>query len=459
MHMHELYDNQGRTERAVLVGLKLARHDDEIWQMAFTELKGLVETAGAEVVTELIQNRDLPDPATYIGKGKLAELNAVIGELNIDVVVFDSELSPKHVRNLENALSCRVLDRTQVILDIFAMRAKTREGKLQVELAQLHYLMPRLTGQGAAMSRLGGGIGTRGPGETKLETDRRHIRGRILELSRQLDEVRKHRDLHKKRRKKQEIPVIAFVGYTNAGKSTLMKAIVERYGNGNREVAEGRNRLFDTLDTTTRQVQLPDGKTAIFSDTVGFIQQLPHSLIRAFRSTLEETAEADLIVHVVDASHPGFDVQMATVYDVLQELKVLDRPILTVFNKIDLVPGAWIGNDPNSTETVRVSATLGDGLDTLMEKANDLAGVRHLLVTVEVPYKEAALTAQVHREGRIFEEEHRESGTYLKAEVPQRLADELSVYFLQEAEEVVPPKEVKKLYFDFTTPESDDVLH
>lgn len=457
--MHEVYENQGRTERAVLVGLKLSRHDEEIWQMAFTELRGLVETAGAEVVTEVVQGRDLPDAATYIGKGKLAELNAVIDELGIDLVVFDAELSPKHVRNLENALPCRVLDRTQIILDIFAMRAKTREGKLQVELAQLHYLLPRLTGRGVEMSRLGGGIGTRGPGETKLETDRRHIRGRVLELSRQLEEVRKHRDLHKKRRKKQEIPVIAFVGYTNAGKSTLMKAIVERHGTGNREVAEGRNRLFDTLDTTTRQVQLPDGKTAIFSDTVGFIQQLPHSLVRAFRSTLEETAEADLIVHVVDASHPGFDVQMATVYDVLQELHVLDRPILTVFNKIDLVPGAWIGNDPNSTATVRVSATLGDGLDVLMEKANELAGVKHLLVKVEVPYREAALVAQVHREGRIFEEEHRESGTYLLAEVPARLADELRSFYLQEAEEVLPPKEAKKMFFDFTSSEADDILH
>lgn len=457
--MHEIHDNQGRPERAVLVGLKLSRHDEEIWKMAFAELYGLVETAGAEVVTEVLQNRDLPDSATYIGKGKLAELKAIIEELQIDLVVFDSELSPKHVRNLENALPCRVLDRTQIILDIFAMRAKTREGKLQVELAQLHYLMPRLAGQGAAMSRLGGGIGTRGPGETKLETDRRHIRGRVLELTRQLNEVSKHRDLHKKRRKKQEIPVIAFVGYTNAGKSTLMKAIVERYGTGNREVAEGRNRLFDTLDTTTRQVQLPDGKTAIFSDTVGFIQQLPHSLVRAFRSTLEETAEADLIVHVVDASHKDFDVQMATVYDVLQELRVLDRPILTVFNKIDLVPGEWIGNDPTSTATVRVSATQGDGLEVLMEKANELAGVRHLLVTVELPYREAAIMAQVHREGRIHEEEHRENGTYLKAEVPQKLLDELRPYFLSEAEEILPPKETKKIYFDFTTPQSDDIVH
>jgi GTPase len=449
--MHELHEQSSRPERAVLVGLRLSRHNEEVWTMAFEELKGLVETAGAEVITEVTQVRDLPDSTSYVGKGKLAELQAIVSELEIDVVVFDAELSPKHVRNLEYALPCRVLDRTQVILDIFAMRARTREGKLQVELAQLHYLLPRLTGRGAEMSRLGGGIGTRGPGETKLETDRRHIRGRLLELSRQLEEVRKHRVLHRQRRKKQEVPVVAFVGYTNAGKSTLMRAIVERWGSGSKEVAEGRNRLFDTLDTTTRQVKLPDGKTAIFSDTVGFIQQLPHSLVKAFRSTLEETAEADLIVHVVDAAHAGMDVQMKTVYQVLSDLKVLDRPILTVFNKMDLVPGMWIGNDPDSTATIRVSAAKGDGLADMMEKIDDLAGERHLLVKAVLPYKESGLVARVHREGRLFEEEHREDGTYLRAEVPSRLVDELEPFLLGEAVEVLPTrKEHKKIFFDMT---------
>lgn len=456
--MHTIQENQDRQERAVLVGLKLAKQQDEIWQMAFAELRGLVETAGAEVVTEVVQSRELPDSTSYIGKGKLAELKAIVEELEIDLVVFDSELSPKHVRNLEYILPCRVLDRTQIILDIFAMRAKTREGKLQVELAQLHYLLPRLTGRGAEMSRLGGGIGTRGPGETKLETDRRHIRGRVLELSRQLDEVRKHRELHRQRRKKQEVPVVAFVGYTNAGKSTLMKAIVERHGTGSREVSEGRNRLFDTLDTTTRQVQLPNGQTAIFSDTVGFIQQLPHALVKAFRSTLEETAEADMIVHVVDAAHEGFDVQMATVYAVLGELKVLDRPILTVFNKIDQVPGTWLGNDPNSTDTVRVSALKGDGLETMMEKVDKLVGQRQKIVRVLVPYREGALTARLHSDARILEEEHQEQGTYLKVEVPERLAEELRNFWLEEPREIIAQKEPKqKIFFDLT--ESDSTLH
>jgi len=354
---------------------------------------------------------------------------------------------------LENALHpCRVLDRTQIILDIFAMRANTREGKLQVELAQLNYLLPRLAGSavGAGLSRLGGGIGTRGPGETKLETDRRHIRGRLLELTRHLEEVRKHRHLHRRSRKKHEVPVIAFVGYTNAGKSTLMRAIVERYGTGSKEVSEGRDRLFDTLDTTTRQVRLPDGKSSIFSDTVGFIQQLPHALVRAFRSTLEETAEADLIVHVVDASHPNYDVQMDTVYHVLQELKVLDRPILTVFNKIDRVPGTWFGNDPNSTATIRVSALNGDGVADMMEKVDDLVGVRSLIIKAVVPYQESALVARIHREARVFEEEHRENGTYLRAEVPQRLADELRPYLEEEAREQKPPKPAQKIVFDVT---------
>ncbi|MCX7568738.1 GTPase HflX [Tumebacillus sp. DT12] len=451
--MHEIQEQANRRERAVLVGLKLARDEEEIWAMAFEELQGLVETAGAEVVTHVTQNRQLPDSSTYVGRGKLEELKAIIEELDIDLVVFDSELSPKHVRNLENALRpCRVLDRTQIILDIFAMRANTREGKLQVELAQLNYLLPRLAGSGlgAGLSRLGGGIGTRGPGETKLETDRRHIRGRLLELTRHLEEVRKHRHLHRRSRKKHEVPVIAFVGYTNAGKSTLMRAIVERYGTGSKEVSEGRDRLFDTLDTTTRQVRLPDGKTSIFSDTVGFIQQLPHALVRAFRSTLEETAEADLIVHVVDASHPNFDVQMDTVYHVLQELQVLDRPILTVFNKIDRVPGTWFGNDPNSTATIRVSALNGDGVADMMEKVDDLVGVRSLIIKAVVPYQESALVARLHREARVFEEEHRESGTYLRAEVPQRLADELRPYLEEEAREQKPPKPAQKIVFDVT---------
>lgn len=451
--MHEINEQQNRTERAVLVGLRLNKQEDEIWAMAFEELRGLVETAGADVIAEVVQNRGLPDAATYIGSGKLAELCAVIEELGADLVVFDAELSPKHVRNLEAALPCRVLDRTQIILDIFALRARTREGKLQVELAQLNYLLPRLTGRGVSMSRLGGGVGTRGPGETKLETDRRYIHRRLVELGRQLDEVRKHRDLHRQRRKKQEVPVIAFVGYTNAGKSTLMRKIVERYGTGSKEVAEGRNRLFDTLDTTTRQVQLPDGKTAIFSDTVGFIQQLPHSLVKAFRSTLEETAEADLIVHVVDASHPNCDVQMETVYQVLAQLDVLNRPVLTAFNKIDLVPGTWIGNDPNATETIRLSALQGDGVHDMMEKIDDLVGVRHLIVQAEVPYKESALVAKVYREGRLFQEEHRELGTFLHAEVPQWLAEELRTHLIGEPQAVKVSKQAKRsdqMIFDMT---------
>lgn len=448
--MHEITETQDRQERAVLVGLRLNRQDESIWEMAFEELYGLVETAGAEVITEVRQARENPDSATYIGKGKLAELKALVDELEIDVVVFDSELSPKHVRNLENALPCRVLDRTQVILDIFAMRARTREGKLQVELAQLHYLMPRLTGKGISLSRLGGGIGTRGPGETKLETDRRHIRGRVLELTRSLNEVRKHRELHRQRREKRDVPVVAFVGYTNAGKSTLMRAVVERHGTGSKDVAEGRNRLFDTLDTTARQVQMPDGKTTIFSDTVGFIQQLPHSLIRAFRSTLEETAEADLIVHVVDASHPNFDVQMETVYEVLGQLQVLDRPILTVFNKIDKVPGMWLANDPHSTATIRVSALNGDGLDAMMEKAAELIGNRHLKVQAVIPYNQGGLVARIHREGRVFAEEHREEGTYIEAEIPQMLAELVTPYLLTDVKEQTPPKEFKKMYFDVT---------
>jgi GTP-binding protein HflX len=419
---------QIREEKAILVGVKLPTYQNHAWEMSFAELHGLVETAGAKVVSEIIQIRDVPDPATYIGKGKVEELARICAELEIELAVFDQELSPAQVRNLERVLPCKVLDRTQIILDIFAGRARSREGKLQVELAQLTYLLPRLTGKGKALSRLGGGIGTRGPGETKLETDRRRIRRRIADLRREIAEVRRHRQLHRIRRKKADVPVVALVGYTNAGKSTLLRAIVERYGLEAGHVAEGKNRLFDTLDPTARRIRLPSSVNVIFTDTVGFIQFLPHTLIDAFHATLEETVDADLLVHVVDASQSHHDLQMNTVYQVLQELNVLDKPIVTVYNKIDQVREFWMENDAMAVETVRVSATRGQGIDRLMsviEKRLQRSAVR---VRILLPYECGSLLNRIHTEGNVLRETFREDGISIEANVNPALASVLDLF-------------------------------
>ncbi|MFC4766409.1 GTPase HflX [Effusibacillus consociatus] len=421
-------DTEISKERALLVGLHIGKQSSVVWQMAFDELAGLVETAGAEVVSTIKQSRDVPEPATYIGKGKLQELTALVRELEANLVVFDSELSPAQVRNLEQILPCKVLDRTQVILDIFAGRAQTKEGKLQVELAQLSYLLPRLTGKGIELSRLGGGIGTRGPGETKLEADRRRIRDRISDLKRELREVRRHREVQRQQRKKRDIPVIALVGYTNAGKSSLLRAIVERVGSGSKDVAEGKNRLFDTLDPTARRTMLPDGRTAIFTDTVGFIQQLPHQLVDAFRATLEETVESDLLLHVVDASHPAYDVQMQTVYDVLDELGVKNKPIITVFNKIDIVSNKLLADDPQANHTVRLSAKTGEGIPGLIRLISEWSNRSAVTMQVLMPYNEGPFVARLHAECKIYHQEFLEEGILLKLDAKPEFVDRLTRY-------------------------------
>ncbi|BCJ85720.1 GTPase HflX [Effusibacillus dendaii] len=412
-------------EKAILVGLHTDRTDTRIWKLAFEELTGLVETAGARVVASLVQNRSEADPATYIGKGKLQELTALAEELEADIIVFDSELTPVHVRNLENCLPCKVLDRTQIILDIFAERAKTKEGKLQVELAQLSYLMPRLSGKGKAMSRLGGGIGTRGPGETKLEIDRRRIRGKIADLKTELREVRLHRSTQRQRRKKQQVPVIALVGYTNAGKSTILHALTERFGAGSQTTAEGQNRLFDTLDPTARKIGLPQGGTVIVTDTVGFIQQLPHHLIDSFRATLEETNEADVLLHIVDASHPAHDIQMDTVYQVLNELHVLDKPIITVFNKMDYLNGEFLPDDPKALYTVKMSALNGNGLPQLMQAIDSCINTKSQHMSVILPYDEGSLTSALHERCKVYQQRFLENGIYLDLDAVPELAKQL----------------------------------
>lgn len=424
--MHELYETN--PEKAVIVGIQMDRESETSWRMAFEELAGLVETAGAAVIATVVQSRDVPDAASYIGKGKLQELLAIVQETSADLVVFDRELSPAQVRNLERVLPCKVIDRTQVILDIFAGRAQTKEGKLQVELAQLSYLLPRLTGRGTELSRLGGGIGTRGPGESKLEMDRRRIRDRISDMKRELREVRKHREIQRRQRKKRDIPVLALVGYTNVGKSTLLKAIVQQYGIGVQAVHEGRNRLFDTLDPTARKIELEDGKTAIVTDTVGFIQQLPHQLIDAFRATLEETMEADMLFHVVDASHPGHELQMRTVYQVLEELGARDKTVVTVYNKLDLLEDHLFPDDLNAETTFRLSASTGMGIHELMTWSTEWLNRSKVRLRILLPYEQGQLLSRLHKECRVYEQEYMETGVRLELDAPAPFYEWLAEY-------------------------------
>ncbi|WP_097160557.1 GTPase HflX [Bacillus oleivorans] len=332
--------------------------EDERFQYLMEELGSLAHTANAEVVMVVVQKRDRIDNATYIGKGKVAELQALEEEFEPSLFIFNDELSPSQVRNLGRELNAKIIDRTQLILDIFARRAQSREGKLQVELAQLEYLLPRLGGQGAQLSRLGGGIGTRGPGETKLETDRRHINRRIDELKRQLEQVRKHRERYRDRRKKNNVFQISLVGYTNAGKSTIFNRLTDE------ETLE-ENLLFATLDPTTRKLRLPSGFQALLTDTVGFIQHLPTTLVAAFRSTLEEVKEADLLIHVVDSSHPDYDQHERTVRSLLEKLEASTIPEIVVYNKKDASPANFVRL--STQNSLHISALKAEDLDLLLQ--------------------------------------------------------------------------------------------
>ena len=349
---------KNETEKVILVGVSLSDQDDT--KESLEELKDLVSTAGAETVGMVIQNREQQHPGTYVGKGKIEELKSMIWELRATGIVCDDELSPAQMKNLQDELDVKVMDRTLIILDIFAARASTSEGKIQVELAQLKYQQTRLAGFGKAMSRLGGGIGTRGPGEKKLEMDRRLIKSRIAQLNRELKDVKKHREVTREQRSRSHIPVAAIVGYTNAGKSTLLNTLT-----GAGILAE--DKLFATLDPTTRDLKLPSGQEILMTDTVGFIRKLPHHLIEAFRSTLEEARYADIILHVVDASNPQMDEQMHTVYETLQNLGVKDKPVITVFNKIDRMEDIWVPRDLHADYYVKISARTGEGITEFLQ--------------------------------------------------------------------------------------------
>ncbi|WP_102346856.1 GTPase HflX [Bacillus sp. Marseille-P3661] len=390
--------SQNTEERALLVGCQLPYMDEERFLYSMDELASLTKTANGEVMLTLSQKRNQVHSATYIGKGKLEEMSKLEEELDIDVIIFNDELSPSQNRNLSAKFKARVIDRTQLILDIFASRAKSKEGKLQVELAQYQYLLPRIGGQGIALSRLGGGIGTRGPGETQLESDRRHIRRRIDEIKAQLQTIVEHRNRYRERRKKNQTFQISLVGYTNAGKSTIFNRLTE-------ETSFEENLLFATLDPMTRKLLLPCGLTTLLTDTVGFIEDLPTSLIAAFRSTLEEVREADLILHVVDASNPDYFNHEKTVYRILEDLDIQEIPILTVYNKRDLVSNHFV---PSSNEMVLISAyeknDLADLLNRIEKKVIEQMEYYHFFI----PGQDGRILAQLKSETILVEQHYNE---------------------------------------------------
>ena len=399
-------------ERVFLVAVQLPDRPEV--EPLLRELGELAETAGGEVVGTLVQPKDRIDPGTYLGSGKIEELRELIYETNADTVITDDELSPAQQKNLERALDVKVLDRTGVILDIFAAHARTSEGKLQVELAQLRYNLSRLSGQGTALSRLGGGIGTRGPGEKKLEQDRRAVRNRIGQLRRELEDVVTHRELNRKERQKKGIPVAAIVGYTNAGKSTLLNTLTDAG-----ILAE--DKLFATLDTTTRQLEMPGKQQILLTDTVGFIRKLPTELIRAFRSTLEEAAYADYLIHVVDASDPEWETYRKTVYETLDLLEIREKPVLTVFNKMDLVEGETHFLDDRAEKIVKISAKRGQGLDLLQEALGELLRGGRKKLEMTIPFDQMSLIAEIRKKGELQVEDYRAEGVYVEAYVPAEL--------------------------------------
>ncbi|MDO5349757.1 MAG: GTPase HflX [Lachnospiraceae bacterium] len=410
--MAELFENKEIEERVILIGVSTREGDDT--ESSLAELAELVKTAGAKTIGMVIQNREAVHPGTYLGKGKIDEVKWQIWETEATGVVCDDELSPAQLRNLEEALDTKVMDRTMVILDIFASRASTREGKIQVELAQLRFRAARLVGMRNSLSRLGGGIGTRGPGETKLEVDRRLIHQRIGQLKAELEDVKRHREVARQQRTRNQVPVAAIVGYTNAGKSTLLNKLTDAG-----ILAE--DKLFATLDPTTRNLKLPGGQQILLTDTVGFIRKLPHHLIEAFKSTLEEAKYSDIILHVVDCSNPWMEMQMYVVYDTLKQLEVQDKVIVTVFNKIDQLPQDVILRDFTSDYQVKISARTGEGLDQLEEVLESILRSQRVYLEKTFSYGDAGRIQTIRRSGQLLSEEYTENGIAVKAYVPAEL--------------------------------------
>ena len=415
MELHEI--QQDAPERVLLVSVDTGEFDAEV---SLAELAELVATAGGQVVGIATQKKESPDKATCLGSGRAEEIALQCEAEDIDLVVMDRELSPTQLRNLEEIFPCRLIDRTMLILDIFAGRARSAEGRLQVELAQLQYMLPRLTGQGAALSRQGGGIGTRGPGETKLESDKRHIRRRLGAIREQLEKVESQRKLRRERRRKDGIPTVALVGYTNAGKSTLLNHLTDAG-----VLAE--DKLFATLDPTARALRLPDGREVMLVDTVGFVRRLPHQLVRAFHSTLEEAVDADVILNICDASSEHADEHLQVTGDLLAELGCGDTPVLRVMNKCDLAPE--IGDSPNH---IRISALSGDGVDALLEAVAAALPPDRKKVKLLLPFSKGALAEQCRRDGQVEYEEYVPEGLSMTVILGARLLAETAEYVIEE---------------------------
>ena len=415
----EFYENDSRPERALLIELDTGEFDVEA---SLSELYELTRSAGAEPFGAMTQKRPAPDAATCVGSGMIEEVAEHCRSFEIDLLIFDCELSPTQIRNIESLTQVRAIDRTMLILDIFASRAKSKEGKLQVELAQLQYMLPRLTGKGTALSRLGGGIGTRGPGESKLETDRRHIRRRIESLKEQLRDVEKHREQINRRRRKNGTITVALVGYTNAGKSTLMNALTQAG-----VLAE--DKLFATLDPTARALKLPNGATVMLIDTVGFVRRLPHHLIEAFRSTLEQAADADIILNICDASSPEAQTHLEVTRSLLIQLGCRDRPVIPVLNKCDLVPA--LGSLPMIGNAVRISAATGAGIDRLLEAVERNLPAKTAEVSLLLPFSQSGLAARVRKDGVLLSEEYTADGLKLTARINAELLDLVRDYVVE----------------------------
>jgi len=421
--MMEMEFDKPKKERAVLVGLRCHSFgmDDNADEETLAELAALVETAGAETVAMTLQTRPAPDARTFIGEGKAQEVKELAEANEADLIIFDNELSPSQMRVLEEMTDKTVLDRSALILDIFAQRARTGEGKLQVELAQYQYILPRLAGLGHAMSRLGGGIGTRGPGESKLESDRRHIRRRIDKLREDLEQVRQVRAVQRRQRKKTELPLVAIVGYTNAGKSTLLNLLTDAG-------IEANDRLFDTLDPTTRKKRISDTQEILLSDTVGFIRKLPHHLVSAFKATLEELAYADLLLHVVDVSDPNWEIHAATVDKVIEQLGAQEIPRVMVYNKADKCDEL-----PAARDGVLFSAKTGEGTEALLAAIEKALGRGKHEMHLCIPYSDGAALDVLHREGQVKSIEYGESGTLVTVIVDDKLCGQMQKYRVEEA--------------------------
>ncbi|MCX7714570.1 MAG: GTPase HflX [Clostridia bacterium] len=424
----DIKSNEQRSERVILAGVHTGRLDKlaDTTDESMHELEELAKTAGAEVILHVVQNKSELDPATYMGEGKLAEIKLAISDFKADAVIFDDELSPVQIRNISDFLEVKVLDRSMLILDIFAMRAKSGEGKLQVELAQLKYRLPRLRGLGTSLSRTGAGIGTRGPGETKLESDRRHIRSRISALEEEIRELKKHRDLIRARRKKDGVVTAALVGYTNAGKSTLLNTLTD-----SNVLAE--NKLFATLDPTSRAITLEDNRKILLVDTVGFIRKLPHHLVQAFKSTLEEAVVADILLHVIDEANPERDNQIKVVDSVLSDIGATGKPVIAVFNKCDKLDSeAFYHSDiPEYAASLHISAKRKIGINKLLETIADVAPGKKKEILVCLPYSEGSMVNYLHETQMVLSEEYVQEGTKIRLLADREGYEKLRQYVIE----------------------------